>query len=91
MKRLASLGQQVAGVLPDRPVDALYVEMGQSAIIYRARWWIESYADTRQMFDRVNSTVHEALAEAGIKIPYPTFDLNVNLDPNQLNLSSKEA
>ena len=43
--------RQVDGVLPDKPVDALYVEMGESAMTFRARWWIESYVDTRRMFD----------------------------------------
>ncbi|UCG23120.1 MAG: mechanosensitive ion channel family protein [Chloroflexota bacterium] len=82
--------RKVDGVLPNKPVDALYIEMGQSAIVLRARWWIESYTDTRHIFDRVNSEVHNALAEAEIKIPYSTLDLNVNLDPNQLNPSSEE-
>ncbi len=83
--------RQVAGILPDKPFDVHYVEMGQSAIVFRARWWIEAYADTRQIFDRVNTEVHEALVGAGIKIPYSTYDLNLNLDPNQFNLSPKEA
>jgi len=33
--------RQVEGVLPDRPVDALYVEMSDSAMVFRVRWWIE--------------------------------------------------
>ena len=90
-KTIIKAVRQVDGILPDKPVDALYVEMGQSAIVLRARWWIESYTDTRHIFDRVNTEVHKALTEAGIKIPYSTLDLNVNLDPNQLNPSSKEA
>ena len=47
--------RQVQGVIPDQPVDALYIEMGDSARILRVRWWIESYFDTRQMFDRVHT------------------------------------
>jgi len=39
--------------LSDKPVDALYHEMGDSAMIFRVRWWIESYADTRQAIDQV--------------------------------------
>jgi small-conductance mechanosensitive channel len=74
--------RKVTGVLPDEPVDALYIEMGQSVIVFRARWWIESYTDTRSVFDSVNTEVHKALAEAGVKIPYSTFNLNVNLDPD---------
>jgi len=83
--------RHVDGVLPDKPIDAFYFEMGQSAIVFQARWWIEAQTDMRQIFDKVNTEVHEALAEAGIKIPYSTYDLNINLDQNQLLLSSKET
>jgi small-conductance mechanosensitive channel len=44
--------RQLEDVLPDKPVDALYNEMGDSAMIFRVRWWIESYADTRRVIDR---------------------------------------
>jgi MscS family membrane protein len=75
--------RQVEGVLPDRPVDALYVEMGDSAMIFRVRWWIESYADTRRMFDKVHTALHYALNEAGIESPFPTQTLNVQMKPQQ--------
>ena len=39
--------RSVEAVLPDRPVEALYNEMGDAAMIFRVRWWIESYVDTR--------------------------------------------
>ena len=35
----------VEGVLADRPIDALYIEMGSSGVIFRVRWWIETYVD----------------------------------------------
>jgi len=70
---------RVEGVLADKPVDALYVEMGDSAMIFRVRWWLESYADTRQMFDRVNTALQKALDEAGIDMPYPTRNLNLEV------------
>jgi MscS family membrane protein len=47
--------RHVEGVLSDRPVDALYIDMGDSAMVFRVRWWIESYEDTRRMFDRVHT------------------------------------
>lgn len=72
------------GILPDRPVDVLYVEMGESAIVFLLRWWIESYEDTRQMFDRVHTTVYRALELAGIEIPYTTYDINVNLNGKEV-------
>jgi len=68
------------GVLQDKPVDALYNEMGDSAIMFRVRWWIESYADTRRIFDRVNTALQVALDEAGIEMPFPTQTVNLQVD-----------
>jgi MscS family membrane protein len=71
---------QVEGVLPEKPVDALYNEMGDSAMIFRVRWWIESYVDTRRVVDRVHTALQHALDAAGIESPYPTQNLNVQVD-----------
>jgi MscS family membrane protein len=70
--------RQVEGVLPDRPVDALYVEIGDSAMVFRVRWWIESYRDTRRMFDKVHTALQHALDKAGIECPFPTQTLNLH-------------
>ncbi|MEJ2736029.1 MAG: mechanosensitive ion channel family protein [Anaerolineae bacterium] len=69
--------QDIEGVLPDRPVDALYIEMGDSAMIFRVRWWIESYVDTRRVLDRVHTALQHALDEAGIESPFPTQSVNL--------------
>lgn len=61
----------VDGVLPDKPVEALFLEFGDSALTFRIRWWLDSYVDTRRMFDSVNTAVYQALNEAGIEIPFP--------------------
>jgi len=61
----------VDGVLTDRPVDALFLEFGDSALVFRVRWWLDSYVDTRRMFDSVNTAIYKALNEAGIEIPFP--------------------
>ena len=71
--------RQIDGVLPDKPVDALYVEMGDSAMVFRVRWWIGSYEDTRRMFDRVHTALQHALDEAGIDCPFPTQTLNLQV------------
>ena len=76
--------RSVDGILPNRPVDALYVEMGDSTMIFRVRWWIESYEDTRRVYDRVNTALQQALDEAGIESPFHTFDINVKLGPEEL-------
>ncbi len=80
--------RQVEGVLPDRPVDALYVEMGDSAMVFRVRWWIESYRDTRRMFDKVHTALQHALDEAGIECPFPTQTLNLQMNSKMADLIS---
>jgi small-conductance mechanosensitive channel len=72
--------RQVEGVLPDKPVDSLYIEMGESDMIFRVRWWIESYEDTRRMYDRVNTALQEAFDAHGIDTPYPIRTMNLQMD-----------
>ncbi len=73
--------RQVDGILPDKPVDALYIDMTQGPIKFRLRWWIESYVDTRRMFDRVHTAIKHALDEAGIGSPVTSDDINLFVDP----------
>ena len=69
--------RQVPGVLREEEVEVLYDEMGDWAMILRVRWWIESYADTRRMYDRVHRALQDALDEAGIEMPFPTQTLHL--------------
>lgn len=70
--------RSVPDVLADRPVDILYSEMGDSAIILRVRWWIQTYADTRRVTDKVHVAIHKALEEAQIVSPFPTQTLLIH-------------
>jgi small-conductance mechanosensitive channel len=81
--------RQVEGILPDKPVDALYNEMGDSSMTFRVRWWIQSYEDTRLIYDRVNTALQHALDAAGIDMPFTTYDLNVNLDAEKASQMSQ--
>lgn len=67
----------VEGVLPDRPVEALFLEFGDSALVFRVRWWLESYVDTRRMFDRVNTAIYKALEKENIQLPFPQLDVHM--------------
>lgn len=71
----------VEGVLTDHPVEALFLEFGPSALIFRVRWWIDSYVDTRRMFDKVNTALYNGLTEAGIQIPAPQVDVHHHFKP----------
>jgi small-conductance mechanosensitive channel len=77
-------------VLADKPIDALYIEMGSSAMVFRVRWWIESYVDTRRMLDRMHTALQAALDEAGIESPFPTQTLNVHLEPGTADRRQRE-
>jgi len=72
----------VEGVLPDHPVEALFLEFGDSTLIFRVRWWIESYVDTRRMFDQVNTALYKALDAAGIEIPFPQLGVHHQIKPS---------
>lgn len=75
---------KVEGVLPDKKVEALFLEFGESALIFRVRWWLNSYVDTRRMFDAVNTAMYQALNRAGIEIPYPVRDVYHKFDDRDL-------
>jgi small-conductance mechanosensitive channel len=77
--------KQVEGILLDMPIDALYLEMGDSAMIFRVRWWIPSFVDTRRVEDRVHTALQNALDEAGINSPFPTQSLQVQVDADTLD------
>jgi MscS family membrane protein len=71
-------------VLPDEPVQVLYWEIGDSAMIFRVRWWVNFHEDWERSYDRIHTAVHNALAEAGIESPYPSQSLNVEIDDETL-------
>jgi small-conductance mechanosensitive channel len=75
-KTLIEAVEQVEGVLGDRQVEALFLEFGDSALIFRVRWWLDSYYDTRRMFDRVNTAMYNALRREGIDTPFPQREIH---------------
>jgi small-conductance mechanosensitive channel/outer membrane biosynthesis protein TonB len=81
--------RQVQGVLADKPVEALYVEVGDSDMIFRVRWWIDFRRDWERSYDRVHTALHKALKEAGIESPYPRQDLMLEVDDRSLASASE--
>jgi small-conductance mechanosensitive channel len=64
-------------------VDILFLEFGDSEMLLRVRWWIESYIDARRSTDRVNEAIYTALEQAGIELPNPM--MTVELKNNTRN------
>lgn len=67
--------RSVEGVIEDEPVDALFRDFGHSTIIFRVRWWIDSYSDTLLISDKVNSAILDALNEAETEIAVPIQEI----------------
>jgi len=76
--------RKVEGVLPDKPVDVLYIGFGDSTRNIRVRWWIEEYRHERFMQDKVNSAIEVVLNEAGIDMPFNTYALNVKMEDQNI-------
>lgn len=66
--------------MADKPVQALFVAFGESAMIFRLRWWIADYAEMRKMNDSVYQAVQEALDAHNIASPGPILDVNYHLN-----------
>jgi small-conductance mechanosensitive channel len=60
-------------VAPDPKADVIVVDLAESAVNLRARWWTTSrIADGLNAQDRVLTRVKQALTAAGIDLPFPT-------------------
>jgi small conductance mechanosensitive channel len=75
--------RRVEGVLPDRPVDVLYLAFGGSSRELRVRWWVEDVNQKNLSLNRVNAALERALAEAGIDTPDPTYALNLKSERDE--------
>jgi small-conductance mechanosensitive channel len=69
----------IEDVLEDKPINALVEEIGDGSIRFRVRWWISSYADTRDIYDRVNTAVYYAIKSSGINLASDSYDLSVDM------------
>jgi small-conductance mechanosensitive channel len=65
-------------ILQDRPVDALVDTLDDSALRFRVRCWIESYADYRKARDRVQTSLYRALQSAAIESPINTISVRLS-------------
>ncbi len=81
--------QLVDGVLPDRNVEALFLNFSTAGLVFRVRWWLDSFFDTRRMFDRVNTAIYNALTEAGVEIGNIQIDAHHFIDAKELKKVSQ--
>ena len=51
--------------------------------------WVESYIDTRRVIDQVHTSVQAACDASRIEIPFPTGNLNLQLEPETVGQISR--
>jgi MscS family membrane protein len=64
-------------VMKDERIEALFLEFGDSALVFRVRCWIKNYVEARRITDKMNTALYRALNEAGIEIPFPQRDVHL--------------
>ncbi len=79
----------VDGVLPDKPVDALYHEFGASSRTIRVRFWIDNVRHEWPIVDQVSEALEIALTEAGIDLPFDTENVVLSMDPQTVQQLSQ--
>jgi len=64
-------------VLPTPEPQALFLEFGDSALLFRLRLWIGKFDDGYPVRSDLAVAIQTALEEAGIKVPFPQRDLHL--------------
>jgi small-conductance mechanosensitive channel/CRP-like cAMP-binding protein len=57
--------------LRDPPPEVLLVDFGSSAILYRARFWVDDYGRDELAKDQVRTNIYYTFKRRDIEIPYP--------------------
>jgi small-conductance mechanosensitive channel len=68
---LMHAAESVEFVTDDPPPRVRFLEMGDSALIFRVLCWVDEPVLRGQCIDALNTTIYKALGEAGIEIPFP--------------------
>ncbi|MGH7544298.1 MAG: cyclic nucleotide-binding domain-containing protein [Gemmatimonadota bacterium] len=66
---------QTETILKQPRVDVRTHEFGDSAIIYRVKYWIKDYGDKNRIRNAFNTRVWYAFSRRGIEIPFPIRDV----------------
>lgn len=57
-----------------------FVEMGDSALLFKAYFWVGEYGKRFLAKDMANTKIYNALNKAGIEIPFPQMDVHLRKD-----------
>ena len=74
---LMAAAVSVPEVVDDPEPRIRFIEMGDSALIYKIQCWIAEPSDRGRAVDGLNTAVYKALGAAGISIPFPQRDVHL--------------
>lgn len=72
----------IPDVMQTRPPVVIFNEFGDSAMIFRVLYWLKSYKDIR-LKSEVHKAIYNALSEAEVDMPFPTYDVHVSYPEQQ--------
>jgi small-conductance mechanosensitive channel len=78
---LLEAASSVEFVVDDPMPRVRFVEMGDSALIFRVQSWIDEPAQRGSCIDGLNTAIYKALGRASIEIPFPQRVLHVASTP----------
>jgi potassium efflux system protein len=78
---LRSVLENDEDVLEDPAPLIIFNEFGDSALNFRVLAWIADFDTGFGMTHRLNTAINQALADAGITIPFPQRDLHLRTVP----------
>jgi len=69
----------VEDVLQDKPVSVQFYEFGGTTRNLRIQWWVGSRRLKDKTVDKVNEALEKAMDDAGIDMPFDTYNVNVEM------------
>jgi MscS family membrane protein len=78
---LLSCAQDVPYTAGDREAAVRFDAMGDSALMFTVRVWVEYPEFRGRVIDTLNTRIYKALGQAGIEIPFPQQDIHVKSWP----------
>jgi small-conductance mechanosensitive channel len=67
----------VQHVMPDPEPRIRFLEMGDSALVFRVMVWIDEPVSRGRVLDGLNTAIYKALNAAEISIPFPQHDVHL--------------
>jgi small-conductance mechanosensitive channel len=71
----------VQHVMPDPEPRIRFIEMGDSALIFRVMVWIDEPVSRGRVLDGLNTAIYKALNAAEVAIPFPQRDVHIYQSP----------